>query len=441
MKTPLYRRVTYITFIIAFLILSPLVILYTMGYRYNLSKGRVQKTGILKITTIPKGAQIILNGQTYEKSNTPAKIEYVLPGDYEIQIKKDGYFDWQKKLAVLENGTTFAEKIILWKKSEAEPLLASSSQSFLVAPDKNNFISLDKNGNIWLTDINSGLLGEFSGGKTAIISTLKNQPLANLDSFSPSGRYVLIKTKKNNIEEYFLLDTILKENKKLPGNNYASLKWDDSSDKLYAYNKKNLLELDLKNYKEKILITDFKIDDFFISGKTLYSINNQILTEQSLDGANIKDLKKVSCIICQLKNIKAGKAFIFDSGMNLLTIIDLNSPLKNIEIAADRFDWLNNNSLLLYNNYELYILEISKNQPDLITRLGTPIKYAIWHPDGRHLFFSTDDKIKIIELDNRELRNIIELKAVPADWLVLDRAGNNLYYSLDKEGIFKLNIQ
>lgn len=441
MKTPLYRRATYIFFIAVFLAVSPLIILYTMGYRYNFTKGRVQKTGILKITTVPKGAQIYLNGVLYEKSATPAKIEYVLPGDYEIQLKKDGYFDWQKKLAVYENGTTFAEKIMLWKKAEAETLATSSASSFLVSPDGNNLIASDALGRIWLTDINSGLLGELSGGRTDILTDIKNYNRLILDSFSPSGRYILIVAIKDKQSDYFVLDTISKTAKKIGNQDYLAIKWDESNDKLYARNSKSLAEISLNDYKGKIIFTNLKIDDFFVSGKTLYTISNQILSEQSLSGNDKKELKKFNCSLCRIKTIKAGKAFIIDGSKNSLSVSDLNSATKTVELGAAKLDWLNGNSVIAYNDFEIYILELSKNQPELITRLGTPIKSAIWHPSGRHLLFSADGKIKIIELDNRELRNTLELKEITADFMVLDRAGKNLYYSLDKSGIFKLNIQ
>jgi len=46
-----------------------------------------------------------------------------------------------------------------------------------------------------------------------------------------------------------------------------------------------------------------------------------------------------------------------------------------------------------------------------------------------------------MELDNRELRNVIDIKEAPANFLISDRAGKNIYYTIDKQGIFKLNIQ
>ena len=57
------RRMVYASFIIIFSILTPIIILYTQGYRYNFKRGRVQKTGILIISSIPKKADVYLNNK------------------------------------------------------------------------------------------------------------------------------------------------------------------------------------------------------------------------------------------------------------------------------------------------------------------------------------------------------------------------------------------
>ena len=94
--TLLYRRITYITFIIIFLILAPAAILYTQGFRYNFHYSRVQKTGIMIISSMPRRAQISLNGTVYDKDTTPTKVENMLPGDYEITLTKEGYHNGTK---------------------------------------------------------------------------------------------------------------------------------------------------------------------------------------------------------------------------------------------------------------------------------------------------------------------------------------------------------
>jgi WD40 repeat protein len=158
-----------------------------------------------------------------------------------------------------------------------------------------------------------------------------------------------------------------------------------------------------------------------------------------LAGDNSSAIEKLNCPDCRIKDIESNRLIAMSDSGNL-SIVDLNRQVKTVEAKADKLDWLNSHSLIYYNDYEIYLYDFSNDGPELITRLGSPITSAVWHPNGRHLVFSSDNKIKIIELDNRELRNIIDIASVSASNLVVDRSGNNLYYSTPK-GINKLNLQ
>lgn len=439
--TIIYRRIIYLAFITIFLVSAPLIILYTMGYRYNFTKGRVQKTGIIRITSVPGGADINLNGVKFDQSQTPARIERLLPGDYEIRLSKGGYYDWQKKLPVYENGTTFAEKIILWKKASPVSLASAAASSWLMSPDKNIVAFESGDGNVSLLDINSGIFGETSGGKIETITANGGYDSLRLDSFSPSGRYVLAEAVKNGKSSYFLIDTLAKNSKKLPGQDYASVKWEASGDKLYALDKNGLLSsIDLASLKLQTAVKALAADDFFISNKNLYFISAGVLNKRTLTDSSYFPIEKIDCPNCRIRDIRNNR-LIAMSDAGDLSIIDLNRQIKTINAKAVKLDWLNYVSLAYHNDYEIYIYNFSKTDPELITRLGSPIASAVWHPNGRHLIFSSGGKINIIELDNRELRNIITVADADASDISVDRAGNNIFYSAGEAGIFKLNIQ
>lgn len=437
--TLLHRRIIYLSFIGIFLVSAPLIILYTMGYRYDLAKGRVQKTGIIRITSVPRGADIFLNGAKYDLSQTPAKIEKLLPGDYEIKLSKNGYYEWQKKLPVYENGTTFAEKVILWKKSDKIILATTSASSWLTAPDNNSVAFVSNRNIVNHLNISSGIFGELSGGDLEIIVKLANSDTAELISFSPSGRYLLAKTQKSNKFNYQLIDTQNKSAVKIVDQDYSIVKWEASSDNLYALNKAGLWNINPTSLNAELIAKGLSATDFYIADKTLYSISADTLKRQNLGETDSSLIEKLDCPNCLIREIKSNRLIaLSDSGD--LSIVDLNRQTKTIKAKADQLDWLNPRSLIFYNDFEIYIYDLTKNDPELITRLGSPITSAVWHPNGRHLLFSTDDQIKIIELDNRELRNIISIADSSAGWLAVDRAGNNLFFS-SASGINKLVLQ
>ena len=146
------RRTIYILFIVIFLIAAPLVVLYSEGYRYNLKRGKIQKTGILIISSLPKKADIYLNGKVVIGDQTPARLEKLLPADYEIKIAKEGYYDWTKKLQIFENSTTFAEEVILWKNNWPTQLASYDIIDWLASPDNQKSVFLTQNRKIMALD-------------------------------------------------------------------------------------------------------------------------------------------------------------------------------------------------------------------------------------------------------------------------------------------------
>ena len=112
------RRTLFIVFLGAFLVTAPLVVLYTAGYRYNFGTGRVVQTGVLSVSSIPKGAEILLDG-TDEGVATPSLLKNVFPGDHELSAVKDGYSSWKKTLPVESKKTTFADDIVLFFNAPA----------------------------------------------------------------------------------------------------------------------------------------------------------------------------------------------------------------------------------------------------------------------------------------------------------------------------------
>lgn len=113
-----------IGFIALFLITTPIVVLYTAGYRWNEKKLRLEKVGIIFLRARPSNADIYLDGKLRNES-TPARLRDLLPDIYEVKVSKEGYTSWGKKLFVESARTTFAEGIILWKNADPEKLALS----------------------------------------------------------------------------------------------------------------------------------------------------------------------------------------------------------------------------------------------------------------------------------------------------------------------------
>ena len=90
------KRIAWISTMLIFFVLTPLLILYGQGYNFNLAKQKIEQTGIVYIKTYPRSVEIYLNDQLLSNS-TPYRIKRLPAGEYQIQIKKSGFYTWQKK--------------------------------------------------------------------------------------------------------------------------------------------------------------------------------------------------------------------------------------------------------------------------------------------------------------------------------------------------------
>ncbi|MFH1661554.1 MAG: PEGA domain-containing protein [Candidatus Falkowbacteria bacterium] len=339
------RRIIYMLFILAFFIITPIVIFYAAGYKINLKGAKIQKTGTFILDTKPDGAKIYIDSkpqQTFlkkyfanEKSfiKTPAKIKNLLPGEYNLKMELDGYFAWEKKLKIKEGQSTYAENIYLFKKNL--PALIEENE--------------------------------------------KNEILKQL------------------IDDNLATSTFEKDKK-------------------------------IYEIEKSINLTNLKITD---------STSKKLIKSIELPGSNYEFINRDHKFLN-----------IFDKNHDILYLIDpfssVYSPLRetinNIKLSY----WVDDEKLLYANDFEIWIFDLKNNKKILLTRISEPIEKIIWHPGDNYVIYNAGNSIKIIELDEREKRNIIELiKLNKISSLYLNKKGDTLYFNAiinKQEGFYKLEI-
>ncbi len=444
--TLFYRRIIYLIFVAIFLIVTPLVVLYTQGYRYNFKKNRVQKTGILVVSSIPSGAAIYLNEKKLVGQTTDGRIEELLPADYQIKLTKSGYHSWQKKLPIKENTTTFAEEIILWKKNF--PLLVDNSRliDWRPAPDRNRIAAIDSKNQLVFFELNPySYPTEFDQKK---ILPLENFQKPKIINWSNTGKKILLQAEQNGQCRYlsYNIEQTPPKLTVLPSYNYQTVKWDRQNDNLiYGLNQAGIWKINLFQSETK-LIAPGNFDDFLIADGKIYFRQGSQLAKKPLEKSDSNtEYFQTSCSGCQFLTKKSGKIILKDNQKQKIIFLDSEQKAKPIIKPAKEISWLNEKTLLFYSDWEIHSYQLEKKEPELITRLGTKIISVSWHPAGRHIIFSSQGKIKIIELDNRESRNIIQLAEFQKfSGLTIEPKGKNIYFSgriSDQPGIFKLIIQ
>ncbi len=94
-----YRVPVFIIIVISILSATWILIQIGNGYRPNIKNGSIQvtNTGLLVANSQPEGAQVLINQELNTATNDTISLS---PGEYDVEIKKDGFIPWKKKISI-----------------------------------------------------------------------------------------------------------------------------------------------------------------------------------------------------------------------------------------------------------------------------------------------------------------------------------------------------
>lgn len=182
-----WRPILFFLFVAGFLVTAPLVVLYTAGYRYHFESGKIVRTGVLNITSIPKGAAVFIDDQPQDEQ-TPAVISNIVPGSHLIRVEKSGYASWEKTLNIYSKQSTFASQIVLFSDEPPEKVGATEMKERPVTSP--SWKSLKLNFVVQNTNTHSVLSWIDANNIASIIAYL---PLSNYQFESAPAPYLLLR--------------------------------------------------------------------------------------------------------------------------------------------------------------------------------------------------------------------------------------------------------
>ncbi len=183
---------------------------YARGYRLNFktlfSQGQIrfEPNGILVIKSEPDGASVYINGDLKTATNASISIP---PGIYDVEVKKDGFFSWKKRLTIEKEIVTSANVSLFRNAPSLSPVTFYGAQNPVMSADGTKIafsipyskeIDPGKPG-LWTMDVLSLPLGFSNDPKRLIDGDLTDTSYV----FSPDGRQMLL-TTSNSV---FLIDS------------------------------------------------------------------------------------------------------------------------------------------------------------------------------------------------------------------------------------------
>lgn len=181
------RWLIFTIFVLIFVISAPLVVLFTAGYRLNISNRHLQQTGVLAITTYPRGTSIIFNGQNLAQK-TPYVIQRIMPNLHEVTLQKKGYHDWSQKIRVDEGKTSYVTARLF---ANAEPQLLTETGATLAlrSRDASSVITVDDTG---IAFFDNGANVEVRSGTAPNEELIALLPDGNYSLLEEDSDYILI---------------------------------------------------------------------------------------------------------------------------------------------------------------------------------------------------------------------------------------------------------
>ncbi|MFH1597626.1 MAG: PEGA domain-containing protein [Patescibacteria group bacterium] len=395
------RRIYYSSFIVLFLALAPVVLLYSLGYRYDWQMHSLYKIGSIKIDSQPDQADIYLNGQLVGESKH--LITNLRPDFYTVEVKKEGYFPWQKQIEVLPAQTAIFEDIVLYRNDQDPENIIEDILSYSVSHDKNNIIYQDTDNQLWHQKL--------TGDKRKI--TLPSKDTISNYYWSYQGNQVVITQSSG---QHYLVDAnhIDQISNLNPLINFQinDLRWDQlSDDYFYFSNNQKLYRFNVPTNKLEIISgTGDALLDYQGRDNLIYLLNNTELgvklraySPDSKDGQEISHWPDSSAMYFQPMVNSTDYLVIYDLD-NQDTIIfsindnqvlaTINASLK-IDMATDA------NHLLFLDDHELWTWDQQSLQSNLVTRYSSLITDAIIYNGYPYALFVTKNRIKAIEFDQR----------------------------------------
>ena len=346
---------------------ATLIFMYAKGIRFNFEESKVTPTGLLVVKSVPDGAEIYINGEFKNATNTNITL---VPETYDIRIEKEGFFTWNKRLTIeKEEVTEVTAHLFKSAPSLSATTLAGAinpvpSRDFTkiayIVPPTSNGTSLDNSG-LWIIEMVNLPLGFSRDPKRITDGNLSDTAF----EWSPDGREILLTTTRG---AYLLpAGEFTTQNQRV---NVISTKteilaeWEKEKEKRLTAQLAKLpdkLEQVISKQTYNVLFSPDE-DMFVYTASASATIEEKLITP--VPGASSQK---------EERNIKKGSTYVYDIKEDRNFLIDSN--VSDLQIEGG------------YNS------QVNKRR-------------LAWFPTSRHLILAEDGKIEIMDYDGTNRQSV-----------------------------------
>lgn len=396
--------------IIVFVFITPFLVFYARGFLYDFKTGSIVKTGALVLATKPEKVKIFLNDKLYKKLS-PTTIRFLMPNDYNIRLEREGYQSYTKRLSVRAQFVTWVNK-----DREYVNLFLKQPRLIKTIPFQSVWVSKDltqaaiiQDGHLLGLNFNNAQTNDFGPATAAWMSIFNNNSAAFRGLASTID---LIKEIDWNTPEALLLNN--------------ATKIESNGNYLLFLNNSNLYSMG--SGKTKLIafaVSDFTLDEtqvWFVEKDEIKSFNLRSNVSQKL-------IDKLAPAKTYKLTSGPGRIFL-NLDEHLYAITD---KLEKIYDPVTSVFWdMDSEQLVLSNNKEFSLFNPVTQTTTVILRSTTDVFTPKYNPISGYFLFGNEQKIKTIEVDGRDHRNVYNLLPLENTFTV-SRDAKLLYSFSDSE--------
>lgn len=276
---------TDVLMVVAVMVIAPILIMVVMGYKIS-KDGKLEQSGLVQVESRPVRAMVLVDGEEVAMTNTNKMLS---SGEHEILLRREGYYDWQKKIEVKAGWLLQLEYPRLYKKERKTEKMMKLEQAKCLfgSPNREKMIygAMEDGRLAWgVISVNGEKIKEqrmdFTGvfGVSRIDENVQDEEekteedrltvgmVEDLEvvEWDKSGNKVLVKYMQDGAEKWTLLDLVHGEESvnltEKFGMNFSKMRIEnDGAGRLLAIENGNLRELNLENDEvSKVLLTEIK---------------------------------------------------------------------------------------------------------------------------------------------------------------------------------------
>ncbi len=380
---------------IVFVVVGSLAaILFSKGYRPSLTHKTILPSGILVAQSYPDGAQVLVNGILKTATNNSLNLD---PGQYNVEIKKDGFVTWKKSLLIQAEIVTRATATLFPSVPSLKAITTGGATLPVVSPDGSKVAYLLPNKSttdLYTLDLNESPFG-FINRDPKLVANIKFK-ISNMD-WSPDSRQLLLSATASasliDLSSSSLRDTV---------RNLTLSDWASESARREVQKQSNLPE------KLKIILTSSTTNLIWSpkENKLLYTATASAVIPEKLiaplPGSNTQPESRI---------LSPGKIYVYDLEEDRNFEIDstaVPSPtpkdtkIRSAQSTNADWQWFSDSShLLKVENNKIIIKEYDNQNPTIVYAGPMAAAFAASYPSGKQILILSN-----LNPDNSPLPNL-----------------------------------